>query len=83
MRLVLLLIVFCVGPLVLLLLPKIDAHPRVDGSEWRVRPSRSGKTWEAYRYAGGIGMEQKRTRFKSREAAEEWVRLYGNHVPRP
>jgi hypothetical protein len=56
-----------------LLLPFIDANRRVDGGEWRVRPSESGKTWEAYRYAGFLQVERY-TRFKNPEAAAAFIR---------
>ena len=67
-------IVGLIGVLLLgALLPYIDGNKRVNGGEWRVRPSRSGKTWEVYRYSG-FGREEKYTRFKSAEAAADFIR---------
>ena len=50
-----------------------DRQARVDGSEWRVRPSDSGKTWILYRWVG-LGQERSNKRFKTREAAENYAR---------
>ncbi len=63
------------------LLPHIDCNKRVEGSDWRVRPSRSGKTWEAYRYTKNWGEEEKFTRFKSAAAAEEFIRRRQQLMP--
>jgi hypothetical protein len=46
---------------------------RIDGSEWRVRPSDSGKTWILYRSVG-LRQERSNKRFKSRAAAEDFAR---------
>jgi len=54
------------------LLPHIDANPRVDGSEWRIKPSESGKTWEVYRYVGFLRTERF-TRFKSPALAAAFI----------
>ncbi len=52
-----------------------DRHARIDGSEWRVRPSDSGKTWILYRWVG-INQERSTKRFKSREAAVDYARVW-------
>ena len=61
--------------LLVALAPIIDGNKRVGSSGWRVLPSRSGKSWEAYRWVG-FGRTECRNRFKSRTAAEEWVRKH-------
>ena len=50
-----------------------DRYPRVDGSEWRVKPTRSGKTWILYRWEGWNEMRINK-RFKTRQQAEEFAR---------
>ncbi|MDB5440340.1 MAG: hypothetical protein JWM33_2767 [Caulobacteraceae bacterium] len=50
-----------------------DRNPRIDGGEWRVRPSDSGKTWILYRRRG-LATEKSTKRFKSAEAAIAFAR---------
>ena len=75
LRIALSIVIFVFGIILVLNVKHLDANPRVDKSEWRVRPSKSGKTWEAYRYTSG-GMYEYKNRFTSPEAAEKWVRDY-------
>ncbi len=46
---------------------------RIEGSEWRVRPSDSRKTWILYRSVG-LRTERSNKRFKTRQDAEEFAR---------
>ena len=80
------LFVFMIAPVVIFifirLLPHIDANPRAGGSEWHIRASESGKTWEIYRYVGN-GLVERYTRFKSPAAAEAFVvSKYGDLKPK-
>jgi hypothetical protein len=66
----------CLAIFVFLVVPMLiigDRHPRVDGSDWRVRPSRSGKTWVLYRRRG-FYEDRAPKYFKSPADAEAFAR---------